>query len=503
MSSLKYWEKRQAQRMFEYMQSAEDTADEISKLYQKASGYISHELDRIFERYKRKHHLTDAEAYRLLNTLGDKTSLDGLKQALKVPGRGQTAADLLAELESPAYQARLERLQQLQNQIDLTMQEIYNQEKVRNTSHYVDLANEAYYKSIFDIQQRTGMGFSFSLIDPKVIETVINSKWSGENYSKRIWNNTQALAKDLKQELLVSLVTGRTDRETADIIANKYAQGASNARRLVQTESCNLANQMEMLSYEECGIETYIYVATLDLKTSEECRRLDGKRFPVAEQQPGKNCPPMHPWCRSTTICDISAEELAQMKRRARDPETGKTITVPADMTYDEWKKKYVDKQKEESGLRKEEAEAVKLTGGKQYIPYDEDDPKDVSAAKAYRRISRDNSDVKKIVQHTNFTEKEVQQIKRHIFYNKHRKYDGYGMLSPDYDMAVAWKRLCDGNPEERDILLLHHELLESTLEKEYNLTIAEAHKRAKKQFDWEKALIEAVGEDGEQFGIL
>ncbi len=69
--------------------------------------------------------------------------------------------------------------------------------------------------------------------------------------------------------------------------------------------------------------------------------------------------------------------------------------------------------------------------------------------------------------------------------------------------MAVAWKRLCDGNPEERDILLLHHELLESTLEKEYNLTIAEAHKRAKKQFDWEKALIEAVGEEGEQFGIL
>ncbi len=347
MSSLKYWEHRQAERMFEYMQSAEDTADEISKLYQKASRYISHELDRIFERYKRKHHLTDVEAYRLLNTLRDKASLDELKQALKAPGRGQTAADLLAELESPAYQARLERLQQLQNQIDLAMQEIYNQEKVRNTSHYVDLANEAYYKSIFDIQQRTGVGFSFSLIDPKVIETVINSKWSGENYSKRIWNNTQALAKDLKQELLVSLITGRTDRETADIIANKHAQGASNARRLVRTESCNLANQMEMLSYEECGIETYIYVATLDFKTSEECRRLDGKRFPVAEQQPGKNCPPLHPWCRSTTICDISAEELAQMKRRARDPETGKTITVPADMTYDEWKKKYVDKQEE------------------------------------------------------------------------------------------------------------------------------------------------------------
>ena len=328
--------------MFEYMQSAEDTADDIARMYQKASGYISHELDKIFERYKRKHHLTDAETYRLLNDLKDKTSLDELKQALRAPGRGQTAADILAELESPAFRARLERLQQLQNQIDMTMQQIYKQEKVRSTSHYVDLANEAYYKSIFDIQQRTGLGFSFSTIDHKAIDRVINSKWSGANYSERIWHNTRALAQDLKQELLINLVTGRTDNEVADIIANKYAQGASNARRLVRTESCNLANQMEMRSYEECGIETYIYVATLDLRTSTMCRKLDGKRFKVSEQQPGLNCPPMHPWCRSTTICDISDGELSQMKRRARNPVTGKNETVPANMTYEQWYDKNV-----------------------------------------------------------------------------------------------------------------------------------------------------------------
>ncbi|KJJ66695.1 minor capsid protein [Clostridium sp. FS41] len=355
MSSLSYWERRKAQRMFDYMKSAEDTADNIAKLYQKASGYISHELDKIFERYKRKHHLTDAEAYRLLNEIKDKTSLDELKQALRAPGRGQTAADILAELESPAFQARLERLQQLQNQIDLTMRQVYGQEKARSTSHYVDLANEAYYRSIFDIQQRTGLGFSFAVIDHKAIDRVINSKWSGSNYSDRIWHNTRALAQDLKQELLINMVTGRTDSEVADIISNKYAQGASNARRLVRTESCNLANQMEMQSYEECGIETYIYVATLDLKTSTVCRKLDGKRFKVSEQQPGLNCPPMHPWCRSTTICDISDDELSQMQRRARNPATGRAETVPANMTYEQWHNKYVkgNKEAEEKELKR------------------------------------------------------------------------------------------------------------------------------------------------------
>ena len=326
--------------MFEYMQSAEDTADEIAKLYQKSSGYLSAELDKIFERYKRKHHLTDVEAYRLLNSLHDKTSIEELKEALRA-GDG-VEKDILAELESPAYQARLERLQQLQNQLDLTMREVYKQEKARNTSHYVDLANEAYYRSVFDIQQRTGLGFSFSTIDPAVIDKVINSKWSGANYSTRIWNNTQALAQDLKEELLVNLVTGRTDREAAEIIGNKFQQGASNSRRLVRTESCNLANQMEMQSYEECGIEKYRFVATLDLKTSTVCRKLDGKVFPVSEQQPGKNCPPMHPWCRSTTICEIDDIDMAGMQRRARDPVTGKTNTVPANMTYEQWYDKNV-----------------------------------------------------------------------------------------------------------------------------------------------------------------
>lgn len=335
-----YWVQRKAQQMFEYMAGAEETADAIAKLYLKASRHISLELDRIFERYQRKHKLSEAEARRLLNRLHDKSSLDELKRLLR-NGDGDKKA-LLAELEGPAYQARMERLQQLQNQIDLTMQQVYRQEKIQNTSWYLDLANESYYRSIFDIQKQTGIAFGFSLVSPEVIDRVINSRWSGENYSKRIWHNAQGLAETLKEELLLSLVTGRTDRETADIIANKYATGASNARRLVRTESCNLATQMDMESYAACGIEKYRYVATLDLKTSDVCRAIDGKVYPVSEQQPGKNCPPMHPWCRSTTIVDMSPKELAKMERAARDPVTGKTMKVPADMTYEQWYQKYV-----------------------------------------------------------------------------------------------------------------------------------------------------------------
>ena len=116
--------------MFEYMAEAEAVADDISKLYLKSSGYLSNELDKIFSRYRRKHHLSEAEARRLLSKMQDRASLDELKRVLSQEKDDAVKAELLAELEAPAYQARLEHLQQKQNQIDMVMREVYGQEKV-------------------------------------------------------------------------------------------------------------------------------------------------------------------------------------------------------------------------------------------------------------------------------------------------------------------------------------------------------------------------------------
>lgn len=343
MAKLSYWERRQLQNMYEYMESAEKTADQIAKLYLKASRYISYASDDIFEKYQSKHKLSQADAMRLINTMYDKTDIRELLDKLHADDKDQSKKDLLAKLEAPAYQARLERLQQLQNQIDLVMANVYEQEKTFHTSHYIDLANAAYYHSIYDMQQQTGMAFSFGYVDPKMINTVLNSKWSGKNYSTRIWGNTRALAQDLKEELLINLVTGRTNREVADIVSNKFGAGASKARRLVQTESNYLATELNFKAYKEAGIERYRYLATLDLKTCTVCcRGLDGKIFPVAERKTGVNCPPMHPWCRCTTISVITEELLNKLSRRSRDPATGEVITVQMSMTYEEWYQKYV-----------------------------------------------------------------------------------------------------------------------------------------------------------------
>ena len=343
MKSEKYWADRAAQQMWNYMRDAEKTADEVAKLYLNSTRYMQKAIDGIFTKYMTKHGLTEKKAKELIGRLYDKTSIRELLQKLQAAEQTEERKKYLREVEAPAYQARLQRLEALQEQIDFVMENIYQQEKKISTRHYTGLAEKAYYHSVYNIQKRVGLGFSFSHVDQKQVDKAVNSQWSGRNYSSSIWGNTQKLAEDLKEELLVDLITGRTEREAADILAKKFAQGASNARRLIRTESCFLSNQLEMQSYKECGIEKFRYLATLDLRTSEICRGLDGKVFLVSEAQQGKNCPPMHPWCRSTTVAVVSEEAFQRMQRRARDPVTGKTYLVPASMNYQEWYAKYVE----------------------------------------------------------------------------------------------------------------------------------------------------------------
>ena len=145
----------------------------------------------------------------------------------------------------------------------------------------------------------------------------------------------------------MSLMTGRDTRETAQAIAERFNVGQNDARRLVRTESAFFHNQMELLSYEEADIEKYIFVAVLDKRTSRICQEHDNQVYDRDKATPGVNCPPMHPWCRSTTVGYDEDADYSKLKRRARNPVTGKTELVPADMTYKEWYSKYVAKDGE------------------------------------------------------------------------------------------------------------------------------------------------------------
>ena len=337
--SRKYWEQRSAWDMYQFMEDAEKTADLIARVYRKASLQLEYAARDIFEKFMTKYGLSETEAWQIINSIQDKNSIDQLKKELQ---NRKNDSEILKKLESPAYRARLERLQNLMAQVDAVMQQVYRQEKRFDTKLLEQLGEKTYYHSIYNMQKETGLAFSFSHVSRKQIDQALQMKWSGKHFSDRIWQNTQQLADSLKDELLISLLTGRTDRETAESIQAQCGGGAKQARRVVRTESCYMAGELTAQSYIDCGIKSYRYVAVLDLRTSKICRELDGKVFPVEERKAGINYPPMHPYCRSTTISVIDKEILKDMKRSAYNPETGRTEMIPATITYEQWYEKNV-----------------------------------------------------------------------------------------------------------------------------------------------------------------
>ena len=142
MNNERYWIDRANYLIYHHMSDAEQTADEIATLYRKAYKW-------------------------LISQLQGSSSLEELKRLLEQDGRNQ---EILAQLDAPAYQFRIDRLRQIQNQLDIVMNNVYQQEKILAGDFFVDLANDSYYRQIYEIQHNTSYAFSFAHIDWKQID---------------------------------------------------------------------------------------------------------------------------------------------------------------------------------------------------------------------------------------------------------------------------------------------------------------------------------------------
>lgn len=331
------------------MDKAEKQADQFDKVYQEAKTYLDKEINKIFDKFQRDYGLSQVDARQVLKNMKDKKDLNELRKVLEARPNDPNIQRLLADLDSPAYSFRMKRLERLSDDLDRMRESIYHSEKTGSDAFYSDFMKDSYYKATFDLQQQTGLAYGFSGLPESEIKHLQAFSWVGDGstYSTDIWKNTGKLTSSIKDELLMSLMTGRGTRETAQAIAERFEVGQNKARRLVRTESAFFHNQMELLSYEDAEITKYRFVAVLDKRTSHICQEHDNKVYDTDKAVPGVNFPPMHPWCRSTTVAYDEDADYSKLKRRARNPVTGKTELVPADMTYKEWYSKYVAKDGE------------------------------------------------------------------------------------------------------------------------------------------------------------
>ena len=268
------------------------------------------------------------------------------------------------------------------------------------------------------------------------------------NALSRVSKMEQTTIEDIREILVKGHEQGENWKEQKKKIENKI-KNPVRAEMIAITELGHAYNTSTKNTYKGAGANKVVWHASIDIKTCDTCRTLHGQVFDI------DNAPdnPAHPRCRCTWLPVFSE---------------GKGRTLQSGGKFERGSVNWLLDREEQSN-------------------------------KYYEGIRKRKDDIEKIAKNTGWSYESINRIKNHVFYNSHTLQDGsIGILDADYDMAVAWQRLINGAFEERDILLLKHEYLESIVEKKYNITNKEAHEIVVKKHDWYGELEKIKGVDGE-----
>ena len=338
----KYWQERFEQVTEAQLKSGMDYYDEAERMYRAAIESIEKDIARWYMRLAKNNQITYAEAKKLLTNSQLKDFKLTLKEYIKRGKENGVSADWNKSLENASAKYHISRLEALQIQIQQHLEELYGNQLDGMDAAMRDIYRDSYYQTAYELQKGFSTGFDVQQIDSDRLERLLAKPWAadGQNFSQRLWADKDKLINNLQNELVQGLVRGDAQLKIVQRFAQKMNSSLSNAGRLIATESAYFASLGEKDSMKDLGVEQYEILATLDRRTSEICRSMDGKVFKMSEFKAGVTAPPLHPWCRSCTVPHI--EGLDSGLRAARDDD-GKVYYVPGNMKYSEWKKKFVD----------------------------------------------------------------------------------------------------------------------------------------------------------------
>lgn len=343
MKPAEYWQKRAEINARAEHGKADYYISELTKEYRKSVNSIVREIEAFYGRYAKNNEVSLSEAKKQL----EKGELAEFKMTIQeFTAKAKINADgrWTQQLNNVYYRTRISRYDALLTQIKQRVESLAAEQQTGFEDLLTGNYTDTYYRTLFDIQSGTGLGVTFAKVDDRVIDKVLFTDWAGSNFSKRIWENRDKLARELQTNLTQAFIRGDSLDKVISSLQNRFDVSKSNAARLVRTESAHIAAEATYDGYKASGVvKQYQFLATLDMRTSAICQSMDNKIIDLSDKEIGTNWPPLHANCRSTTVAYFDDEEDPG-ERIARDSD-GHVYYVPGDMTYEQWKQKYVPEQ--------------------------------------------------------------------------------------------------------------------------------------------------------------
>lgn len=332
-----YWKKRQLETYKAGEMQVNQYYTKLEKAFNQTKRELQKAIGSFYFRYAEENGLSYAAAQVRLSKeeLGELE--DFITLAMDNIGKyNQTVNNM-------SIKARITRYQALEAQIDALLRELYAIDyQTSGEKAMQEVYAESYYRTWYNIDQYKGFHAAFAQINPLDVEELLKYPFNGANFSARIWKQKEYLQTQLMESITTMMVQGKNPQTLASDFAKKMNTKKFDAYRLLHTESSFLINEATHAGYKEDGVEKYQILATLDSKTCGICGDKDGDVYVVDKAVVGENMPPFHCFCRCTDVPYYDDMDLTDMTRVARDPRTGKVYDVPADMTYKEWKTRFI-----------------------------------------------------------------------------------------------------------------------------------------------------------------
>lgn len=359
MNDRNYWRRRAEQLEREWQgRCRSEVEKELAAHYRAALKEIADDIAALFGRFSRENSLGYLEARRLIRGAEFKAWRMSLEEYVAAAA---VDSAILKELNTLAMRSRISRLEKLYSETLVELQKLGERSEAAIGDFLKTAGRERYLQGLYDLGSVGKLAIPVSKLNPANLEKTLAARWEGGNYSTRIWKNTTKLAKTLKATISQGLHRGLSIDKMSKAIDRDMRAGYKNAERLVRTEMNFVQTRMAADSMSAAGLDEYEFVAVLDHRTTQRCQALDGTTHLIEEMQQGANAPPMHPRCRSTITATFS-ESLKGGTRTARVG--GKSIHVPRDMKYADFKAVYVDKTASLKDWQEKRAEKIGISQG-------------------------------------------------------------------------------------------------------------------------------------------
>ena len=320
---------------------------DIDKAFRMAENGIQSEIEKWYSRIADNNGVSITKARQMLTNRELEEFKWDLADYIKHGEENNINGKWIKELENASGRWHINRLEALKLRVQQKAEEAFGNEVDSIDNFARDAYMRGYYRTAYEIQKGLGLGWNVGVLDDAAIDEIIKKPWcpDGKNFSSRIWTRKSQMVDELHRELLRTTLLGEHPTKAIDrmlkYVDNSFGNARHAAGRLAMTEAAYFGSKGQQDSFNMLGVEEYEIVATLDNSTSKICREMDGKHFPMSEYKAGVTAPPFHPYCRTCT-CPYFDDEFTEKDIRSARNEEGEVYHVPADMKYEEWKKKYV-----------------------------------------------------------------------------------------------------------------------------------------------------------------